>query len=119
MPATGKHVSDIWPDPGRVRTQYGRSIQYTLSSLISYVETYGTDRTVLIFLGDHQPAPIVTGGSASRDVPITIVARDPALLNRISGWGWQPGLKPGPQSPVWPMSAFRDRFLAAFSPGAR
>jgi hypothetical protein len=118
MPATGKLVSDIWPDPGRVRTEYGRSIQYTLSSLISYLQTYGTDRTVLVFLGDHQPAPIVTGGNASRDVPITIVARDPAVLNRISGWGWQAGLKPGPQSPVWPMSAFRDRFLTAFSPGA-
>ncbi len=24
------------------------------------------------------------------------------------------GLRPGPQAPVWPMSAFRDRFLTAF-----
>jgi sulfatase-like protein len=119
MPATGKLVSEVWPDPGRVRTEYGRSIQYTLSSLISYLETYGTDRTVLVFLGDHQPAPIVTGGNASRDVPITIVARDPAVLSRISGWGWEAGLKPGPRAPVWPMSAFRDRFLTAFSPEAR
>jgi hypothetical protein len=118
MPETGKRVTDVWPDPGRVRTEYGRSIQYTLSSLISYVQTYGTDRTVLVFLGDHQPAPIVSGGRASRDVPITIVAHDPAVLSRISGWGWQAGLKPGPRAPVWPMSAFRDRFLAAFSPGA-
>jgi hypothetical protein len=78
------------------------------------VQTYGDDRLVLIFLGDHQPAPIVTGAGASRDVPITIVTRDRAVLDRISGWGWQDGLKPGPQAPVWPMDAFRDRFLTAF-----
>jgi hypothetical protein len=36
------------------------------------------------------------------------------VLNRISTWGWQDGLKPGPQAPVWRMDAFRDRFLSAF-----
>jgi len=102
------------PDPGKVRVQYRQSIEYSLSSLISYVEKYGDDRTVLVFLGDHQPAPIVTGQHASHDVPITILARDPAVLDRIAGWGWQAGLRPGPQAPVWKMSAFRDRFLAAY-----
>jgi hypothetical protein len=78
------------------------------------VETHGSDNLVLVLLGDHQPAPIVTGEGASRDVPITIVARDRAVLDRISGWGWQDGLKPGPNAPVWRMDAFRDRFLTAF-----
>ena len=85
-------------------------------SLISYVETYGDDNLVLVFLGDHQPAPIVTGEGASRDVPITIVAHDPAVLDRIAGWGWQDGLRPGPHAPVWRMDTFRDRFLTAFGP---
>lgn len=101
-------------DPARLRTQYGLSIEYSLATLISYVETYGADNLVLVFLGDHQPAPVVTGADASRDVPVTIVARDPAVLDRISGWGWQDGLRPGPDAPVWRMSAFRDRFLTAF-----
>jgi len=78
------------------------------------VETHGSDNLVLVFLGDHQPASIVTGEGASRDVPITIVARDRAVLDQISGWGWQDGLKPSPDAPVWPMDAFRDRFLTAF-----
>ncbi|MFC5996543.1 sulfatase [Pseudonocardia hispaniensis] len=103
-------------DPDRVRTDFRRSIEYSLSSLISYVETYGDDDLVLIVLGDHQPAPVVTGENAGRDVPITVVARDPAVLDRISGWGWQEGLKPGPQAPVWRMDSFRDRFLGAFGP---
>jgi len=58
----------------------------------------------------------VVGDTASRDVPITIVARDPAVLDRVAGWGWTAGLEPGPGAPVWPMNAFRDRFLTAFGP---
>jgi hypothetical protein len=112
--ADDKPEAILTRNPERVRTDYRTSIAYSLSSLISYVENYGDDKLVLIFLGDHQPSPIVTGPGASRDVPITIVTRDRAVLNRISQWGWQPGLKPSPQAPVWPMDAFRDRFLTAF-----
>lgn len=109
----------VWRDLAQIRTEYRRSLEYSLNSLISYLETYGDDNLVLVLLGDHQPAPLITGAGASWDVPITIVTRDRAVLNRISGWGWQDGLKPGPQAPVWPMHAFRDRFLSAFGPPAR
>jgi hypothetical protein len=37
------------------------------------------------------------------------------VLDRIASWKWQDGLLPSPTAPVWPMDAFRDRFLAAFS----
>jgi hypothetical protein len=106
----------VWRDASRVRTEYARSIEYSLNSLISYVATYGDKNLVLVFLGDHQPAPIVVGEGASRDVPITIIAHDPAVLDRISGWGWQDGLRPGPRAPVWRMDTFRDRFLTTFGP---
>ncbi|RAY17109.1 sulfatase [Actinomadura craniellae] len=112
--ASAGRWGDALRDPGRMRTAYRGSIEYSLSALLSYVETYGDDDLVLVFLGDHQPAPLVTGQDASRDVPITIVARDRAVLDRISGWGWHEGLKPGRRAPVWRMDAFRDRFLAAF-----
>lgn len=114
--AAGESPDEVWRDNQRVRTEYGRAIEYSLSTLISYVETYGDDDLVLIFVGDHQPAPLVTGEGASKDVPISIVTRDRAVLDRISGWGWHDGLKPGPQAPVWRMDAFRDRFLTAFGP---
>jgi hypothetical protein len=104
---------------GRVRADYRAAIEYSLSSLISYVEAYGDDNLVIIFLGDHQPSPIVTGYGVSRDVPITIVARDRAVMSRISTWGWQPGLKPNSGAPAWRMDAFRDRFLTAFGPKAQ
>jgi hypothetical protein len=103
-------------DGSRVKADYGRSVEYSLNSVLSYVETYGDENLVLVFLGDHQPAPVVTGADAGHDVPITIVAKDPKVLDQVSGWGWQDGLNPSPAAPVWPMESFRDRFLAAFSP---
>jgi hypothetical protein len=114
--AAGADPDEVWRDNTRVRTEYRRSIEYSLTSLISYVETYGDDDLVLVFLGDHQPAPLVTGDGASRDVPISIITRDRTVLDRISGWGWNDGLKPGPQAPVWRMNTFRDRFLTTFGP---
>ena len=103
------------PVPG-VRAMYGRSIEYSLSALFSYVQRYGDDDLVLVVLGDHQPATVVTGHGASHDVPISVIAHDPKVMDQISGWGWQDGMLPSPQAPVWPMDAFRDRFLTAFGP---
>ena len=40
----------------------------------------------------------------------------PAAIAWTSPWGWQDGLRPSPDAPVWRMSAFRDRFLTAFGP---
>jgi phosphatidylglycerophosphate synthase len=106
--------SALFNDSERVRAAYGRSIRYTLNSLVSFVQHYGDDHLVLVVLGDHQPATMVTGQGASHDVPISVIAHDPAVLRRIAGWGWEDGLLPGSRAPVWPMNAFRDRFLSAF-----
>jgi hypothetical protein len=114
--ARGGPVEEVLGDPARVRAAYREAIGYSLDTLISYLETYGDDDLVLVFLGDHQPAPLVTGEGASPDVPVTIVARDRAVLDRVAGWGWSAGLRPDPDAPVWSMDAFRDRFLAAFGP---
>jgi len=112
----GDRPTEVWKDARQVRAGYARSIAYSVQSLISFVKRYGRDNLVLVFLGDHQPAPLVTGAGASRDVPITIVAADPAVMDRIAGWHWQNGLNPGPKAPVWRMDTFRDRFLSTFGP---
>ena len=50
---------------------------------------------MLIVLGDHQPLPIVSGQSANHDVPISIIAHDPKVLNRIgAGAGGRPAAQP-------------------------
>jgi hypothetical protein len=121
MPGKGQDRAAAWQNPETVRKAYVESVQYTLNSLITYVQTYADPNTVLVVLGDHQPASVVTTNKFGRDVPITVIAHDPKVLDRISGWNWTPGLRPAPQAPVWPMSDFRDRFLTAFGaqqPGA-
>ena len=103
-----------------IRALYAESIEYSLSALISFVTTLHEqdDDLVLVLLGDHQPASVVTGPDASHDVPITIIAADPAVLEQTSSWGWDDGMLPGPDAPVWRMDAFRDRVLGAFGPVA-
>lgn len=111
------HDAAVSNPKSQPRAGYRKAVEYSLRTVISYLETYGDRDLVLVFLGDHQPAPVVTGDDASRDVPVSIVAADPAVLDRVAGWGWQDGLRPGPDAPVWPMDAFRDRFLTAFGAG--
>ncbi|MET0838976.1 MAG: sulfatase-like hydrolase/transferase, partial [Marmoricola sp.] len=115
MPEQLPSKTVIWQSPERVRAAYGEAIEYSLRSLVSFVEHYGDDDLVLVFLGDHQPATIVSGEDADHDVPITVVSRDDSVLSAFEGWGWQEGMGPTPDAPVTRMDTFRDRFLAAFS----
>jgi hypothetical protein len=116
MPEQLPSEGDIWPSPTRVQEAYGKSIQYSLRALTTFLTTHGDDNTVVVFMGDHQPASIVSGEGASHQVPVAIVARDPAVLDRVSPWGWGRGIRPASDAPVWRMDQFRDRFLAAFGP---
>ncbi|HET8614852.1 MAG TPA: CDP-alcohol phosphatidyltransferase family protein [Actinomycetales bacterium] len=118
MPAQGQSPAVVWQHPVDVRRAYAQSIAYSLDALVSFVRQSSDPDLVVVALGDHQPATVVSGANASHDVPVSVIARDPAVLHRIAGWGWQPGLRPSPTAPVWPMDAFRDRFLAAFGSGA-
>jgi len=116
MPAQGQSPDVVWRQPSQVQAAYGQSIEYSLNALISFVQTYHDNNLVLVILGDHQPATIVSGQSGNHDVPITIISHDPAVMDRISPWGWQDGMRPSPDAPVWPMDAFLDRFLNAYGP---
>ena len=119
MPAQGESPDTVFRDPDAVRAVYGRSIEYSLSSLVSFVRTYPDPNLVLVVLGDHQPHTYVTGHGVGHDVPISIDRPRPA--------GDEADLRVGlagrdcgriRQAPVWPMDAFRDRFLTAFTGSA-
>ncbi|WP_285511303.1 CDP-alcohol phosphatidyltransferase [Streptomyces sp. NBRC 14336] len=110
----GKNPRDVITSKTESREEYGKSIEYSVTSLTQWLERYGTEDTVLVFLGDHQPIARVSGEKASRDVPVSIVAKDPKVLDRIAAWNWTEGLRPAPDAPVWKMNTFRDRFLTAY-----
>jgi hypothetical protein len=113
----GPAKGTVWSSSDSVRAAYGRSVQYSINSLVSFVQNAHDPNLVLVLLGDHQPWTAVSGEGASHEVPISFVASDPNVLSRISSWGWQDGMLPGPDAPVWRMDAFRNRFLSAFDSG--
>ncbi|MBN9182865.1 MAG: CDP-alcohol phosphatidyltransferase, partial [Microbacterium sp.] len=115
QPAEGRSPADVWRDPADVQRPYGASIQYSLGAMFSFLHEHDEKDLVLIVLGDHQPARIVSGRGADHDVPIAIISKDPQVLDRISSWHWDAGTLPSPDAAVWPMDAFRDRFFSAFS----
>ncbi len=103
----------VWRDPDRVRDQYRKSIDYTLRTVMDYAARQGQDPPLMIVLGDHQPAPFVAQ-MESREVPVHVIG-PPDLVAHVASWGWTDGLIPDGRAPVWPMEAFRDRFLDAFT----
>ena len=114
LPAEKATKASLFGDTERARAAYRHSIEYSLNTIFSFVQRYGDENLVLVVLGDHQPATVVTGQGASHDVPISVIAHDPKVMDQIAGWSWEDGMSPSPQAPVWPMAAFRDRFLTAF-----
>ena len=105
----------VWRDLDRIRTQYARALDYVLGVLASYAASFVDERTLLILVGDHQPAPLITGDGAGRDVPIHVISGDPDLLAPFVAWGFTSGMRLPARAPVKRMDAFRDFFLGAFS----
>lgn len=116
LPATGGTPEEVWSDPDRIRDQYGKSMAYSLRSVLDYAARLMGDHTLMIVLGDHQPAPIVTGPGTPRDVPVHVFSRDPDLVARFRDWGFVDGLNPPQTGPVALMATFRDAFARSFSP---
>jgi hypothetical protein len=115
MPALGDTAAHVWADQQRIAAAYGQSVEYSVGAVTSFLQTTTDPNLVVLMLGDHQPSDAVSGAHAGRDVPVTVLAKDPRVLSRVAGWGWQPGLLPTAGAPVWRMDAFRDQFLSAFS----
>jgi len=114
MPARSESALTVWRNASTVRQFFGRSIQYSLEALTSWVTELNDPNLVLILLGDEQPAGPISRPGASHEVPISIVARDPSVFRQIASWHWQDGLLPGDSAPLEPMDAFRNQFLDAF-----
>ena len=98
-----------------VRQSYATSIRYALQALTSWVTELNDPNLVLIMLGDEQPDAPITSPGASHELPISIIARGPSVFRQIASWHWQDGLVPGRYAPLESMSAFRNKFLSAFS----
>ncbi|MDW5378313.1 alkaline phosphatase [Halomonas sp. HP20-15] len=97
----------LWQDSARVRDHYARSLDYALAAMGGFAERYLGADELLIVLGDHQPAPLITGEDASRDVPIHVISGDPALIERFVAAGFAPGLEPPAGPARWRQDELR------------
>lgn len=105
----------VWREVESIRYHYRQAIEYMLSTLVSYVQEYGDENLVILLLGDHPPAPMVSGDPDARQVPVHLIARDPEVIEAVAHWEWQAGMLPDSDAPVWRMDELRDRFVEAFT----
>jgi hypothetical protein len=77
-----------------MRGHYVDSVNYVYSWLGGYFELPEVRETVYVLLGDHQPTANITGEGAPWDVPVHIISRDGALLERFKAQGFSDGLWP-------------------------
>lgn len=110
----GYPPEEIWWDVEVLRESYALSLDYSLQVMAEFAERFLDERTLLIVIGDHQAAPWVTGAN-DPDVPVHVIAHDPALIEPFLAWGFRPGAFPDPQDSPPRMDEFRDWFVRAFS----
>lgn len=111
----GERPEELWRDTDRVREHYALAVGYAIDVLASYVVRYLDDRTLVIAMGDHQPAPLITGDHAPRSVPVHVFAADPELVAPFLRWGFSEGALPPSGGDPPRMDAFRDWFVRVFS----
>ena len=113
--AQGHPPEELWIDPDKLREDYPKSLAYSLDAVTGFAERYLDNGSLLIVLGDHEPAPWVTGEDVTREVPVHVITRDRKLLEPFLAWGFQPGAVPDPHQPMRRMDEFRPWFVPAFS----
>lgn len=94
----GEAPEALWQDLERVRQHFALSVDYSVNATLSWATEFVDDRTLLIVLGDHQPAPLITGDDAGPGVPVHIISGDTDLLEPFLARGFEPGAVPMPMS---------------------
>ncbi|HEV8077726.1 MAG TPA: hypothetical protein VGP45_05005 [Marinobacter sp.] len=118
----GETPASLWQEPERIREHFALAIDYALNVATGYATRHVDSNTLLVLLGDHQPAPLVTGEGASRDVIVHVISGNPALLtpflatesNAVGLPGFQPGAKPDLTREGASMASFRPFLLREF-----
>jgi len=84
--------------PGGWVGAYVGAMAHTFAWLGDYLAGQASPHLLTIVIGDHQPLAAVAGAGATWDVPVHVISRDAALLQRLRDAGFVSGLVPGPQA---------------------
>ena len=101
------------PDYFDLAPSYVHAVSYTLETLGGYLRRHADRDLVLVVVGDHQPAAVVSGEGASWDVPVHIVSSRPGVLAALTASGFQAGVTPVRQA-IGPMHGLLPTLLASF-----
>jgi len=107
-------IHETLPGLTELQAAYADALSYTFTYLGGFLREHPSASTIWVILGDHQPASSVTGADARLDVPVHIVARNPAILDALIAEGFVPGLVPAEGS-IAPMYDLYAILLRAFS----
>ncbi|MER0239506.1 sulfatase-like hydrolase/transferase [Fulvimarina sp. MAC8] len=109
---SGEPPSVVWSEPESIRDHFIRSIDYSLETIGSFIEEFGDD-AVFIVLGDHQPARLLTGDDAPRDVPFHVISNDTEILARFDDLGLIESMIPDESTASIPMWNMRELMVRA------
>jgi hypothetical protein len=77
---------------------YISTIRYTFEWLAGYQALPQPRESVLILLGDHQPAGGITGPNATWNVPVHIITGNETIAERLRINGFRDGVNPRQES---------------------
>lgn len=103
-------VPTSWSNP---LPAYIDSMRYQFDWLGDYLARHAPANLVTIVIGDHQPIGTVSGPDQPWDVPVHVIADNPALLERLEAAGFVAGLQP-PATPLGPTHALTPILVDAF-----
>ncbi|UEX79841.1 hypothetical protein [Sediminicurvatus halobius] len=112
----GPSPGELWRNAERVRAHYAQAVAYALRTAGAWSGRYLGEEALLILLGDHQPAPLITGEETSRAVPVHVVSADPSLLAPLREFGFMAGVLP-PEAPNGRLDDVRGWLRAAYGGG--
>jgi hypothetical protein len=105
----------FWSNLGDGGPAYSYSISYDFEVLRRYIVERLERDTLIMILGDHQPAGSITDNDPSWAVPLHMVSRDRALIDRFVAAGYTPGMTPSASGKVAGMETFLSEIVERLS----
>jgi len=113
--ATAKAMADAIDWHGLFQG-YINTIEYTFNWLAGYQALPQPRESVLILLGDHQPAGGITGPNATWNVPVHIITSNQTIAERLRLHGFSNGVNPRRES-LGHISELPQLLLSVFDSG--
>ncbi|MCC5865408.1 MAG: hypothetical protein JJU31_09845 [Wenzhouxiangella sp.] len=105
----------LWMDLPRLRQNYTEKLAYSLEVTFDWTRLYLPEDALLIVLGDHQPASIITGRAAPAEVPVHVISHDRGALAGFRQRHFADGLMIESEGDAADMAHLRHWLRAEFS----